>query len=211
MAAHLLRLESERNFALHLATDNAFWDAYRNILVRTVTLAEEIDQLQKDPLAMATMPIEKYAIVSEGLVVGTIAAAILSGRQFQIDLFRRFCGHLSIAAQILDDFADIEEDFVAGRINFAASILLKDNPADAYEIFGETGLDILAGKLLAGPGLTLLFDLAEENLSQATELAQVVKIPGAASFVSALANTVERQKSEVHRVRVRHVLAPLEH
>jgi hypothetical protein len=197
IVADELLLESQRVFARHFH-DGAFASTVRDLVGSTLAAILEVDAVQAVPGAFTAERLDLYARVSSIFKAGSAAVLAHVGDRRRFAQVARFCDHLAIAMQVLDDLFDIDQDLARGRYNFAGNIVLNGAPRSAAAR--------LAKSVLVEDAVGRVIDVARDHLDRAAEAIAPIGVAAAARYVRQLQVEIRRYGDQVHRARVEHLL-----
>jgi hypothetical protein len=198
-AAEELLLEAEQVFSNAFPEDPGFAEFLRQALTTTNRAILEVDALQRSPTGMPPESVELYARVCEIFKVSSRAACTAADRLDRYPAVASCCNHLAMAGQILDDFADIDEDLARGRFNYAVSLLLgpERGQVESAQIRRR-----LAERLLRGPGLELLTEAVRNQYRLAKEAIASLYTPAAEDYIEQSLADLDQLKIDYHQARV---------
>lgn len=201
--ADSLLVESERSLAKHLQRA-PFWELFRDLLDTTLRAVLDVDALQRRPGGMRLETLGKYGDVSAIFRVGSAAVCAKCRRMDDFQHVSAFAHHLAVANQIVDDVRDVQEDLDRGRFNFAATHFGLDGVASPAEHNRAIGRSVLLDD-----GIGSLIALVKGHYDAALAEIQLIGLDPAAAFVKRAQRKLARFAREVHRSRVRYLLAPV--
>jgi hypothetical protein len=197
-------IEAERLFARYVGADRWFWRQFRACVRDSLQAVMEIDERQRRPGAMDREALNLYASASRLLAVGAAAVCARIGRQRNFSRVLPLADELAIAAQILDDLLDIDEDLACGRFNFAANALGIDDLEQSATRNGR-----LRRAVLIDNAVGAIIGEMERHLRRAGEIAGAMKLRGALVHIDALRAHAQSLSKALHHARVDHLLGPI--
>lgn len=183
-----------------------FWKVYEEYIAHTFDSIKNIDRLQKSKSPDLLDFDEEYRKVSSVLKIASLAFFMSNGKMKEYSAVSEYLDLMSAGSQLLDDYFDIEEDLEAGRINYAARLLLNGIIPDCstrelkYKVYEQTiktdsyekVFDKIANYYTGAHAQLKSFGLEREEIFHRQNL-----------------EYLERMKREIHTGRVRAVLGSL--
>jgi len=178
--------------------------------VRTSLYAiADVDRLQR---ASRGMPISARGLYADVAAVFSVAAGAALARLNRYDeyrTFRRFASDLSIASQLLDDLADVEEDAAHGRLNVAAAMLI-GSPRLAVRCRNQRFRRQLIARRIASEGAAeSLLDLTIAHVHRAARTARRLSVSQATEYARAMERECNQLREAMHHTRVDVILGDL--
>lgn len=130
--ANQLLVEAASCAARHFEGTSRFWGIFRETIDSTSRAIVQLDALQRAPDRVAHAELELYSDLSACLKIAAAGVALAAGRKREWGTgISPALDRVAVAAQILDDLHDIQDDLAGGRINYAAWYL-------GRPVFGST-------------------------------------------------------------------------
>jgi hypothetical protein len=199
-----LLIESEQQFARHVAS-RKFWMLFRVLVRDTLHAIAEVDRLQRRPGGMHASDRQLYARGAAVFNAGVAAVCAACGPTTLYPLFARYAHHLAISGQLLDDLEDVEEDGRRGRLNVAATLLLRGR-GKGIEPGGARWREALATAILLEGRATLVLDLAGDHANRAAAAARAMRLQPAIDYAEAVVARCASASASAHRARVGQLL-----
>lgn len=165
-ANHLL-VEASRCAARRFAGDSPFWPVFGETIDATSRAIVALEPLQRTPERPPHAELELYVDLAACLKIAAAGVAVAAGREG--DWRHRISpalDRLAVAAQIVDDLRDLDDDLAGGRINYAAWYL-------GRPVFGaspEATAAVVASNLATTDRLERLLGSAGRLVDEAAEL-----------------------------------------
>ncbi len=196
-ADHLL-LSARTSFAPYFPTRSAFWTFFDSSIRRTVNAIIDWDDCQLHGFGPASsvkgMTSAGYAVCN----LGTFAVCLRLKKPRLYRALLPWTDELAYVGQLLDDLEDMQEDFLQGRLNYAARFLLGRPTNSRTEIAQQLATAILFdGKL--GEFLKML----EGRLSRAAGIARSIGLPPLLEFIHEYQGMLGSMEKKNHQRRVR--------
>jgi hypothetical protein len=123
----LLLKESELTLSNYFVKNTNFWKAFYDCIDETNSAIKRINELQFNWSCETDLLGKEYYLLSSVLKIGTLALFTVNNKQNEYDHAAEYLDEMSTGGQILDDLYDYKEDLLAGKLNYAARILLDDS------------------------------------------------------------------------------------
>jgi len=157
----------------------------------------EVDRLQRMPGGMPAGALPLYAEVGRVFRLGSVAICAWTGRTEGVSPTGRFCDHLAVAGQIVDDLDDMLGDLAQGRVNYAAARLLDGERA--IEDGGNEPPALIARALLRGTATAALLERVRTHLRRAGRAVESLRLRPAGRFVADRLIEVDELATSLHR------------
>jgi hypothetical protein len=186
------------------AAHSGFWPLFHAELGATwrAILSADAAQRRRNADAASTFG-HDYASINAVFRIGLAAACHARRRIDLLPSWSRCADSLAAAEQLLDDFEDLEQDAAQGRINAAASMLLRGVAVSAHDS-AEAATGAIAAQLVtrgAGP----VFDAIRGLYRDAENAARNLGSARAREFIALRGEALQRREDASHRARVEHV------
>jgi len=199
-AADDLLMEAEQQFARRLGEDRWFWRHFRACVTDAVRAAAQLSERQRRPGAMDRAALPLYGRMSRMLVIGAAAVCAISNRRRDFTRVVPLVHELAIAAQIMDDLFDLDEDLADGRFNFAANCLGIDDRHGAAAADGRLGRAVLLEDAIGR-----ILGEVERHLTRAAQIARSMTLQEAIVHVERLRAQSRALSTAVQRARLEHL------
>jgi hypothetical protein len=168
-----------------------------------------VDRSQRAPRGMPVSSRSLYADVAAVFSVATGAALACLKKEREYRTFRRFAADLSIASQLLDDLADVEEDAARGRLNVAAAMLIGSSRLAARCRNQRIRRQVIAKRIASEGAAESVVDLAATHVQRAARTARRLSVSQAAEYARAMERQCNELRDVMHRARVDSILGEL--
>ena len=203
-ASDRLQLESIRTFARLFPRQSPFWSIYFSSIESATMGLVRVDRMQRSRRRNVGTLLREYTRVGS---VFTVGSAAVCARYSTMRNFRQaaiFWHEMAIAAQLLDDFEDLDQDWGQKRLNSVARIMLgKELPRLAGN--GEA-LTAVKQALVAG-GTDRIARIVLQRMARAEKALEPIQrgkpYPGLRHY----REDIERMRRSMHRENVRFFFA----
>ncbi len=201
LAVGRLLPEAGRIFSKHFRPGNSFWHVYRTCISGTAGAIRRIDDLQRSPETGLPKMLRAYARVNSVFRVGSAAVCRRHSRMADYPMIRSFSDKFSAGCQILDDLADIAEDFDRGRWNYAANFTLCRLRVPSTG--GRRDLERLTCSLFSGGAGIALLGEAGKLIGKAFSAIEPLGLPHAARCRRRYEASIDAMKLELFAAVIR--------
>lgn len=165
--ANQLLVEAASCAARHFKGTSPFWGIFRETIDSTSRAIVQLDRLQRSADRIADAELDLYVDLSACLKIAAAGVALAAGREREwASGISPALDRVAVAAQILDDLHDIQDDLAGGRIDYAAWYL-------GRPVFGSTPeaiAAVVASNLATTDRLKSLLAGARGLLDEAADL-----------------------------------------
>jgi len=199
LACNAFLAEGERAFLAYFPPSSLFWSFYRRCMRSTQAAILRVDKIQRAAGAKPSDLLSEYPKVSALFKIGMFASCLLTQKRSWIPSLSRFADEMAIAGQILDDFQDISEDFVSGRLNYAALYCMK---RDTTKHRNRSQLSAtMAGRILFTDAADGIFTTVREHLDRAADALRVLPLRDGGLYLNRYCARLDRFKTNLHHRR----------
>jgi hypothetical protein len=181
VAAFQLLIDSEMVFCKYLGQANTFSSLFHEALRTTSFCAIQLEFLERDPDIKPDRIMRLYAKEAAVLLLGSRVIGFLAGSPDDIREIQRFGGAMTVSGQLLDDLRDLEEDLAQGKINLAASILMRASNRAGLSV-QLTRESLVEAGIFSG-GFQDVLNVVARQLVRAKTAAHELKIQAAVPWV----------------------------
>lgn len=200
-ASDLFLLECDRVLGRHFRQSPEFEIAKRGFLRKTIHGIVEADALQSFPgNGYRSLPAE-YRRQCALFKLGSFAVCLKAGRMKLFPRVSAYCDQMAVVGQILDDVIDIREDFNRGRLNYAASLILRPR-RQTVPVKKRSLRQIASNILRSDVAESLLADL-RGHLELAASTIAPLRLEPAAEYLIAYREAIEEMAKQIRRQRVK--------
>jgi hypothetical protein len=199
--ADLLLIQSQEAFARRIS-GSLFWRFYRESLSTTLGGVLEVDRIQRRPRGMRDGDGWAHARVSTIFKVGAAAVCYRAGRARDLPRLSAYADRIAIASQTLDDLSDIDQDLRTGRLNYAASALLRGTHRQTQH--RKTPPRVVARQITT-EGADVILAGMRQHLKAALAAIEPLKLWQAERYAKRMLSDVSVLEAGVHQMRVRAV------
>ena len=196
-----LLFEAQSQLARHVEAP-AFWSYFRSAATKTLHGIAEVDRLQTQPAGMPASARWLYADVSAILSIGVAAAFARRTRLAHYPKFARLFDDLAIASQLLDDLEDLEEDAARGRLNVAATLVIRSRRAATQFRRTPVRHKILTHRMVLEGRADVVVRLARQHSMRARRMASAVGCLQAVEYASRMIQYCDAVAKATHDARV---------
>jgi hypothetical protein len=196
-------VEAQEVFLRYFVSSSPFWRFFHSSIAETLRTIVAIDQYQCDGRTHGPQSLKLFAKEYAICKIAAYALCLKVGRRDEFPRIARFADEMAIVGQAIDDLQDMEADFERGRLNFAASCLLRFG--DNGQQLGSRTLERIADNLLRTDASTRFFLELQRHVDSASKSIDSLEIPDATQFLASYTKHLERMEDRFHRQRVKQI------
>ena len=196
----MLLLESINVCNKHFNYSGSFWKLYYSTIQSSILDAIKSDEMQKNPKTEPSALLKLYKGYLSVFNIGIIAVCLNNNNISLLEKISELNNNLLVVGQILDDLADIEEDFNRGRYNYVLLKLLNSDLQN--EIDEETLTKKLVTIIIKKGELDIIFDYLLSLLQQSQVSINELGIKKLNTLVNIYSNHVKSLKKNYYKQRV---------
>jgi hypothetical protein len=208
-AGDLFLVEAHEVFLRYFDSSSPFWKFFHSSIAETLRTIFAIDQFQCDGSTHSPQSLKLFAKEYAICKIAAYALCLKAGRKDEFPRIARFADEMAIVGQAIDDLQDIEVDYERGRINFAASFLLRFG--NNGQQLGSRTLERIGENLLRTDASTRFFLELQRHVDAASKSMEPLQIPDATWFLGSYTKHLKRMEDRFHRQRVKQIFGRFSH
>ncbi|MBK8945070.1 MAG: hypothetical protein IPM32_07315 [Ignavibacteriae bacterium] len=199
-SSDLLQIESIKTYKKYFKSSDSFWTSFHDSISLTILAAIKVDEMQQNIRTDPDELLNTYYNVISLFNIGISAVCKKYRKENILKDILNFSTNLTLAAQILDDLEDIEEDFSRKRFNYVILKLLNTSP---QIIIDENFVDEeLISKIILKEGLNNIFDNVFELIQISKTILNSLKFEIFFSLIINHEEYVKLFKEKYHKDRI---------
>jgi hypothetical protein len=201
-----LLLEAYRVFLRYFEPSSVFWQYLDSCIRDTLKAIMAVDKLQRTSYSREVDVLRLYIrkkLCAKGYAIcktATYAICIRAGRQKDFPFAEAFADEFALVGQVLDDFDDMKDDLDRGRLNSAASFLLRYGSSGRSD--RSRAKERIARNVVGTAAVGKLFDELRLHLDKAGKKIGPLKLREAEEHISSFKLCLDSYEERLHRQRI---------